>query len=261
MRQQAVKRTGNKRLPAKVTWRARMSRWKQPLLGSMWMVGALLGGGVGLYALNGALSVRGWQVQCDDPVLQQAISNRLRGMAPLDFFHSSPGELVARLRKAEPDIATLEIERLLPHQLRLRAVIRQPLALWAADDGRVMLVDGSGLPYRLIGRGERLELPLLRCADASVVKRLVGLLHHVQQRHPARLAMISELIVAHGMVRVDMNRGAQWRFPLDNRVNSRADHILALLEKAPWHHGQWRIDARQEDRWFVRAGNSGREVI
>ncbi len=256
-----MKRTANKRLPAKVSWRMRFWRWKGSLFGGMWAVGLLCGAGVGLYALNSALAVRAWQVQCDDPLLQQAISSRLREMGSLDFLHSRPGVLSTRLRALEPDIATVEIERVLPHRLRIRAMIRQPLALWAADDGRVMLVDSGGVTYRPIRRGERLELPLLRCADASVVKRLVGLLRHVQQRQPIRLAMISELIVAHGMVRVNMNRGAQWRFPLDNRANSRADHILALLEKAPWHHGQWKIDARQEDRWFVRAGNSGREVI
>jgi len=245
----------------KFPWRQWLVRWDHPLRIGCWAVALVLVSALLLHALNGALGVRAWQVQSGDSALQVAISAQLRKMAPLDFLDSRPQLLAQRLRNLEPDIAKLEIARRLPHSLLLQAAVRVPVALWARDDGRVWLVDGSGVAYRPIHRSEHLNLPLLRCESAQEAEKMVVLMHQMGLHDGELLSEISELVVEDGVVKVDMNRGAQWIFPLDGKMAARVAQIRALLARAPWNHGAWKIDARQQDRWFVRAGSGAREVI
>ncbi|MDQ6950458.1 MAG: hypothetical protein Q9M26_02200 [Mariprofundales bacterium] len=244
-----------------IAWRQGVVRCYPPVRASLWVMLVLVAVGGGLNALNHALGVRFWQVQSDNATLQQAISTRLRQMMPLNFLNSRPEVLAHALRHLEPDIAKIEIVRHLPHSLAVHATIRQPFALWTTGDGRLMLVDGQGVSYRSIHRGEHWDLPLLRCVNANIVLKMVALMKQIQKKDPGRLAEVSELIVEDGTVRIDMNKGAQWSFPLNHQMTACVGHILALLGRAPWRHGQWKIDARQQDRWFVRAGNAVREVI
>lgn len=217
---------------------------------------------LGLMLLDRAMAVRAWQVRCDDPVLQRAVSRRLQEMAPLGFVAGMPGRVAERLRRLEPDIDTIEVERRLPHLLRIRAEVRRPVALWSGGDGRVMLVDGAGVPYRPLRRGELQDLPLLRTRDRGCLPRLTALLQRVRRLDPRRLAGMSELIVRDdGQLRINLSRGAQWRLPLDGAAPRRVERIMELLDEPRWRHGHWRVDARQRDRWYLRAGYGDRAVI
>jgi len=257
----ARKNRGNRLKPVAISWSQRIAL-PMALLGRLWP-GLLLVVmiGFGLQQLNGAMAVRGCQVVCDDARLQQSVTMRLQQMAPLGFVASNPALLAQRLRALEPDIASIEVKRVLPHRLWVKASVRQPVALWTGGEGKVMLVDGDGMIYRALRHGELLDLPLLRVTDRRQVVVLAQLLDHLQQRNPQRVAAISELIVRDGLLRINLAQGAQWQCPLDQHLIARVDHIVALLNEKRWRHGSWRVDARQQDRWFIRAGNGEREVI
>ncbi len=252
---------GNRMKPVAVGWRQRMAA---PLALLRRVVPPLLlvaAAAVGLWQLNGALAVDRWQVRCDDKALRAAISARLEQMAPLGFVAGYPALVARRLARLEPDIATIEVVRVLPNRLRVRATIRQPVALWTGGDGRVMLVDGAGAIYRPLRRGEARDLPLLRVRDRALVPSLARLLDHLRAKRPQLTAAMSEMIAGDGQLRINLARGAQWRLPLDDALVSRVDHIIALLGERPWRHGVWKVDARLRDRWFIRAGSGDREVI
>jgi len=257
----ARKQKVNRLKPVSISWRQRVAL-PMALLRRAWP-GLLLVvvTGVGLQQLDAAMAVRAWQVQCDDARLQQSLSMQLQQMAPLGFVGGYPSVVAQRLRALEPDIATIEVERVLPSRLRVSARIRQPVALWTGGQGKVMLVDGKGVIYRALRRGELLDLPLLRVSDRRQVVLLARLLDHVKETHPQRVAVMSELIAQDGLLRINMTRGAQWQCPLDRHLVSRVDHIIALLDGQRWRHGSWKVDARRQDRWFVRAGSGDREVI
>jgi len=217
--------------------------------------------GIGLQQLNAGLAIHSWRVYCDDAQLQQSLLQRLQQMAPLGFVQGDPSRVAQQLRQLEPDVAAIEVKRILPSRLTVHAQVRQPIALWTGGRGKVMLVDGAGEVYRALRHGEQLDLPLLRVSDRRQVIAIARLLGHLQQQSPQRMALMSEMIAYDGLLRINFARGAQWQVPLDTNVVSCVDHILALLNKQQWRHGSWRVDARQKDRWFVRAGNGNREVI
>ncbi|MDQ6964769.1 MAG: cell division protein FtsQ/DivIB [Mariprofundales bacterium] len=252
---------GNRVKPAAVGWRQRIALPLSLLRRAAPVVLMVVAALAALQQLDGAMAVRSWQVVCDDQQLQQAIDEHLLQMSPIGFVAGSPVSLAQRLRSLEPDIAAVEVERHLPDRLRIHARMRQPVALWTGGGGRVMLVDEEGVIYRPLRRGEVLDLPLIRGAGREQLLLLVQLLNHLQREHPQRVAEMSELIAQGEMLRINLSRGAQWQCHLDSRVVARVDDIIALLSEEQWRHGIWRVDARQQDRWFVRAGNGEREVI
>jgi len=257
----ARKRHRNRLKPVSISWRQRMAR-PMALLRRVWPGLLLLAAaGVALQQLDSAMAVRGWQVVCDDARLQRAVEMRLKQMAPIGFVAGHPFVLAGRLRALEPDIDAIEVERMLPDRLRVKAKLRQPVALWTGGQGTVVLVDGRGVMYRMLRHGERLDLPMLRVRDHRKVVMLANLLNHLHQHYPQRVASMSELIVRDGLLRINLAQGAQWQCPLDKDLIARVDDIIALLDEERWRHGHWRVDARQQDRWFIRAGNGEREVI
>ncbi len=255
------KKQGNRRNPQPVSWREHGARAWAFLRRALPALCLLAGAGVALQQLDRAMAIRAWQVRCDDATLQQAISQRLRHMAPLGFLSGQPALLARRLRALEPDIASIEVERYLPGRLKIHAVIRRPEALWTAGDGRIVLVDRTGVPYRQLRHGEALDLPLLRGADRAALPALVRLLHHLRARDAHRFSEVSEMVVRDRLLRINLSRGMQWRLHLDDGALQQVDRIITLLNEPRWRHGYWRVDARQRDRWFVRAGSGDREVI
>ncbi len=211
--------------------------------------GLALGAGAGLFLLNQALDVRDWTIQAP-PALKREIEHAMQRWTARDFWHARPAAVAAMLKRAAPDIARIEVRRVLPHGLLIRAEARRAIALWAAPEGGLRLLDAEGEPWRAPRSGEAPDLPLVHAARARLASAC-ALLLALRKSDPARLARISEIRSdAHGW-RMIFDRGEAWRLP-EAGAAKRIAAIERLLQKPRWRRMRWRVDARAEERWFLR---------
>lgn len=215
----------------------------------------VLVGGTG-WELNRSLVVRTWQIHGVPEGMQDAIGEQLNQMQPLDLWHAWPSRLQADLLQHLPDLAEVNITRILPDRLEITATMRQPVALWRSKQATVQLVDGQGVAYRPLKAGEMLDLPLLRMPGDDLQEGATLLLR-LKQMDAARYARLSELLAEDGGWRLNFDQGRCWLLPRGAQAEPRMQQVLALLHKDPWKEGDWRIDARAASRWFIRKSKSG----
>jgi len=239
-----------KRVPVKKpsVWKHRTKR--------LLVFGLLLFGMGGLaWKMNHVMTVTHWKV--DAPAhIKQHIHAYFRQKESMDFWHTRAARIQHDLREAIPDIREIEVSRVLPDGLVVRATARQPVALWTVRN-RVMLVDAYGAPYRQLRHGEALDLPLLRMPEQSL-RRAVEVLRSLAQARPERAHDLSEIIVEHDDWRLNFAHGEQWQLA-QARLTRDLPKVLEILEKPRWSSGHWRMDARISGRWFMRPAKQ--EVI
>ncbi|RMH60493.1 MAG: hypothetical protein D6678_05670 [Zetaproteobacteria bacterium] len=210
-------------------------------------VGALLAGG---WWLNGALEVQVWQVEGDASVraMTEAAMQRLLG-GRNDLWHTWPSRVRSALLAEVPDLADAQVSRRLDGVLRVRAIARKPVVLWSRDDA-VWLVDGQGTPYRPLRKGEWPDLPLLRM-DQDQLTHAIGLLAAIQRLMASRMARISEVHhLPHGW-KLILSHGEMWLLP-EQDWRDRLPRLAEVLRQPRWRQRYFRIDARDDRRWYLR---------
>jgi len=217
------------------------------------LVTLLVAGG---WWLNQALTIQSWQIHGVSEELEIAIEEELKGLQPLDLVHAWPSHLRSHLLGALPDLAEVNIVRRLPDRLEIGATMRMPVGLWRGAEGAVQLVDGRGLAYRPLKAGEVLDLPLLR-VSADELDESVGLLLKLKQEDALRYARLSEWIGETDTWKLNFDRGRCWLLPRGSLAGKRIEQVLALMQGNRWKHGDWRIDVRAENRWFIRKSKLG----
>jgi len=207
---------------------------------------------------NQKLSVTHWSVEADSE-LQIKIEQFLEAQTDLDFWHTRAAVMQAALLTHIPDIKTLEVSRILPHDLRIKATSRSALALWENKDkpSHVMLVDADAVAYRPLHRGENVDLPLLRLSQ-NELEQAMSLLHALRQQDINKLAHLSELIVVNQQWRLNFAHGEQWLFQQE-KIEQDLKQVVAILGQPRWLQNYWRMDARMPQRWFIRPAKQ--EVI
>ncbi len=238
----------NKRREDPALLRERRQRRLRLLGRTLAGAGLALGAGAGLMLLNQALDVREWTIQAP-PALKRDIEAAMQALPARDFWHARPAAVAAMLASRAPDIARIEVQRLLPHGLLIRAEPKRAIALWAAPEGGLRLVDERGRPWRAPREGEAPDLPLVHAGRAQLA-RAAALLHALEA-DPARLARLSELRAGGHGWRMIFDRGEAWRLP-DANAAARIAAIERLLQKPRWRRMRWRVDARADNRWFLR---------
>lgn len=225
-------------------------------------MGRLCAGAAGLalilaggWWLNQAWSVDVWTIRGVPPYLKTAINTELGTMKTLDFIHAWPSRLRRELLDRLPDLADVEIARRLPDRMTIVARARVPIALWQDPDGQVSLVDGNAVPYRVLRRGEQLDLPLIRAARSDLGDAM-KLLLAVKQGNGNRYANLSELISEDNDWRFNFDRGQSWLLPRGNDARRIRD-VIALMQQKRWRGGSWHVDARLPTRWFIREAKIG----
>jgi|UPI0003A11B47 cell division septal protein FtsQ len=210
------------------------------------------------FALSWLLGQRFEQVQwrIDAPVvLQQRIEDAMQAMKLNGLWDARPAAIQRELTLRVPDIDRLEVSRTLPGSLQITATNRRVVALWESPNGRVMLVDEHGKPYRALARGEVADFPLLR-VDAPHLPAACNLLIGMQQARSPWLMALSEMMADLDGWRLNLSAGQQWLIPFGKKSLQSVTEITLLLQQPRWHTGIWRIDARQQNRWFVRPAKS-----
>ncbi|MDQ6975027.1 MAG: hypothetical protein Q9M22_00520 [Mariprofundaceae bacterium] len=218
-------------------------------------------------ALTGLFIAVGWvlgqrfeavQWRIDAPtLLQQKIEQAMNDMARRGLWDARPAAIRRELIQRVPDIDHVEVARTLPGSLHVKATARQVIALWKAPDERLMLVDQHGTAFRPIVRGEGVDYPLLR-VDATRLKAASDLLLVMRNIKSPWLLALSEVVADLGGWRLNLSAGQRWLIPFGDKSIQYVSRITLLLRQPRWHTGIWRIDARQENRWFIRpAKNQG----
>jgi len=221
----------------------------------MWMTGVvlILAGG---WWLNQALSVEKWTIKGVSEPLNAAIDTEINSIKTPDFIHTMPSVLRRRLLSKLPDLDGVNIVRRLPNGLEIIARERVPVVLWLRADGKVLLVDGKGLAYRALRRGEHADLPLLRLANSDL-DEATRLIRSMKQQDSIHYQHLSELIGESDYWRLNFERGQSWLLPRGVNNERRMRKIIALMQQRRWRGGRWRVDARMSTRWFIRESRIG----
>lgn len=212
-------------------------------------------GAWGLASLNTALSVTHWHIDAPDS-LRAAIRARLEGQ-PMDFVHTFPPLMRTRLLAAIPELADVRIARRMSGELAITAVPRRPVANWVDPAGHMLLVAGDGTAYPGTERVAPI-LPMLRMPEAQLA-RASALLAHLAKLSRHKYAHLSEMVAVDGAWKLYFDRGQSWVIP-QHDAEDRVDRLYALMAEPRWHKDAWRVDARMDDRWFIRPAHS-KEVI
>lgn len=242
----------NRRRKAERNWQA--LRPYAARLGRMLLAATALAGL--LFGLNRALAVKHVHVEGNDAALTKAISEHITRLGPLDFIHARPASLRGHLMAQLPELADVRVRRVLPHDLYVTPIRRQPLALWQAEDGQVFLVDATGLAYRPIQAGDGADLPLLRCAKDDLAAA-ISIITALQQTDHHRLQRLSECIALLDGWQLNFDRHQRWLLPRSLAPEIQIRRVIALLQNKRWHQGDWRLDARMDSRWFIRHATHG----
>lgn len=206
------------------------------------------------YGLNRYFTVSGWSVALDSPTslpLEQMIEAELAEMPQMDFWHSRPALLREQLMRNIADLADVQIRRKLPHALDIRATARIPVALWQKEAGKVFLVDATGHAYRQLAAHEDADLPVLRMTQHQLTDAGRAL-RQMQQAMPRHFADVSEILASDRDWKFNFSRGQQWLVSAEEMARNPFASLAALLDRPRWQAGQWRIDMRIENRWFLR---------
>ncbi len=213
--------------------------------------------GVILYAgwwLNGAMSVTSWKIE-GNPSLKQAIAEQLEAMESRDFIHTRPELLSREWMGALPDLGEVQIMRVLPNALHIRATARVPIALWQDEKGRLQLVDRKGAVYRALQRTEAPDLPLLRVPESTLSSsyQLLGML---AKQNMKMITGLSEVRAEGDYWKVHFSKGVSWKLPFGKERESLVQ-ISTLLKQPRWRNRSWQVDARQQTRWYIRPAKYG----
>lgn len=206
------------------------------------------------FGLNSYFTVSEWNIALEKPTplnIERMIDGQLAGMNGLDFWHSRPSLLRQQLLANIPDLAEVEIRRQLPHALEIRAEARIPVALWQKEAGKIFLVDGKGVAYRQLNANENADLPVLRMQARHLATANLAL-QQMQQSMPAFHAQVSEIFATDLDWKFNFSRGQQWLLSADDMSGKPFSAMAALFDKPRWQAGNWRIDMRIENRWFLR---------
>lgn len=215
------------------------------------LVGCTLLGG---WWLNGAMSVTHWKIE-GEPQLRQAIADSLEAMENRDFLHTRPDLLSEAWMQKAPDLAAVEITRVLPDALHIRAIARVPVALWQDEKNELQLLDDRGNAYRALHRGESPDLPLLRVArDQLPAAR--QLLVELGGQELLSLSQLSEVRAASGYWQLYFSKGVAWKLAFGEERSSIA-RLSALLKQPRWRNRNWQVDARLQSRWYIRPAKYG----
>jgi len=195
-----------------------------------------------------------WRI--DAPTaLQQKIEQAMTDMTLHGLWDARPAAIRFELARRVPDIDRLDVARTLPSSLHIQATARRVVALWRAPDGRLMLVDQRGIPFRPIMHGEGVDYPLLR-VDATMLVAASALLIAMKNTRSPWSAALSEVVADLDGWRLNLSAGQQWLIPFGKKSMQYVSRITLLLQQPRWHTGIWRIDARQKNRWFIRPANN-----
>lgn len=254
------KEVGNVRRKKKVEPVKRRLSWLKPLqmIGIVSSVVALAG--FVAIQFNQKMTVTYWQIDAPSQI-KKPIAAYFEHKEKFDFWHTRASVVQEDLMLSIPDIQDIEVNRVLPGGLLVKATARQPIALWeniTEEVGKkVMLVDERGVAYRPILRGENLDLPLLRL-KAEHLAIATAVLQHLSVNMPQRAQALSEVIVERHDWRLNFAHGEQWQF---NQESLQDDlyKVLTILSQPRWARGHWRMDARISERWFIRPAKQ--EVI
>lgn len=212
-------------------------------------------GGWGLLYLNRALSVDSWRIEAPDS-LRAAIATRLQRQ-PMDFCHTFPPLLRHKLMASIPALADVRISRSVGGALTIRAIPRQAVANWLDPHGRMQLVDRHGLAYASTGAPLPI-LPMLRL-PAGQLPKAAAMLSHLKELSHSLFAHLSEMDAIDGAWKLYFDHGESWVIPQHGAIR-RVNRLVALIEQPRWRKDAWRIDARMDNRWFIRPASS-KEVI
>jgi hypothetical protein len=175
----------------------------------------------------------------------------------MDFVHTFPPLMRRRLLAAIPELADVRIARSMRGELAITAVPRHAVANWVGPTGRMLLVDASGDAYPGTERTAPI-LPMLR-VPAPQLSKASALLGHLAQLSQDKYAHLSEMVAVDGAWKLYFDRGESWVIPQHGAAD-RVDRLYALMAEPRWHKDAWRVDARMDDRWFIRPAHS-KEVI
>lgn len=247
-------RTNTRRKPQK-TRRMNPRRFMR-MAGLIGLMAAASGAGAwGLVSLNTALSVTSWHIDAPRS-LKAAIRSQLQGQS-MDFVHTFPPLMRRRLLAAIPELADVRITRRMSGELTITAVPRQPVANWVGPKGHMLLVDAHGDAYAGTERVAPI-LPMLR-VPASELAKASALLAHLEKLSQNKYAHLSEMVAIDGAWKLYFDRGQSWVIP-EHDATTRVNRLYALMSQPRWHKDAWRVDARMDDRWFIRPAHS-KEVI
>ncbi|WP_038247777.1 cell division protein FtsQ/DivIB [Ghiorsea bivora] len=254
------KDVGNVRRKKKVKHVKRRMTWLKPLQAVLVASAVITVLGFSAIQLNQEMTVTHWQI--DSPAhIKKPIALYFAHKQAFDFWHTRAAVIQRDLTALIPDIQRIEVSRVLPDGLLIKASARKPIALWenvsAKADKKVMLVDEQGVAYRPILRGENLDLPLFRLQPDNL-KVATAVLHHLRVNMPERVQALSEVIVERQDWRLNFAHGEQW---LLNQESLQDDlpKVLNILSQPRWARRHWRMDARIPERWFIRPAKQ--EVI
>ena len=175
----------------------------------------------------------------------------------MDFVHTFPPLMRRRLLAAIPELADVRISRSMRGTLEITAVPRRAVANWVGPEGHMLLIDADGTAYPGTERVAPI-LPMLRVPEAELAKA-GALLAHLAGLSPERFAQLSEMVALDGAWKLYFDRGESWVIPQHGAIR-RVDRLYALMSEPRWHKDAWRVDARMDDRWFIRPAHS-KEVI
>jgi len=204
--------------------------------------------------MNGKMSVTQWQVE-GDATLKQAIVERLELMPVKDFISTRPDILSQQWLNELPDMARVEVSRVLPHSLHVRIHARVPIALWQNEKSQLYLFDELGDIYRPLKKGESPDLPLLRISEQHLASAR-QLLLSLQAQQVLGLNQLSEIRAGSSYWQIYFSKGVMWTLPF-GKEEAAIKQLASLLEQPRWSNRSWRVDARSSDRWFIRPARHG----
>ncbi len=204
--------------------------------------------------MNDKMSVTQWQIE-GEPALKQAISDKLEAMPVKDFISTRPSQLGEQWLEEMPDMARVDVSRVLPNSLRIRAYARVPVALWQNEKSQLFLFDGDGNAYRQLNKGESPDLPLLR-VDETQMTAAHQLLQLLQQQDVFDMDSLSEVRAGSSYWQVYFSKGVTWTLPFGSE-SAAIKQLASLLKQPRWSNRSWKVDARSSDRWFIRPAKHG----
>lgn len=214
----------------------------------------------GLWLANQKLSIKHWDIYAST-TLKKNISQVLSNMETLDFWHSRPALLHEQLLNRIPDLADVQIQRQLPDTLVIHTTPRQAIALWLnkhkinktakEKQAQLYLVDEHGIAYRALKHGEFSDLPVLRMQEDHLIAACQWLTV-LKKEQPQWFARSSELFALPTGWKLNLAAGQQWQIPFGTRGLKNISQLSNILQQPRWHTGNWRIDTRLENRWFLR---------
>lgn len=209
----------------------------------------------GVLLLNAACNFDDIRVESPDARLASQVRAYIDSMPQRDLWRTMPFLLSKNLLAAIPDLQEVQLDRRLPNRLIIKAKPKRPLALWQDERGKVFLVSDLGEAYRPMLPGENLDLPVIRAERKRLkeASELIRLLHHLDSYWARSL---SECLQGEGW-ELKFDQGRKWLLPFGERGITHMRRLVSGIQRHGWRDEPWRIDARDNKRWFMRQANIG----